>query len=210
MSSQEHEQLDDGQRKPSTPDQETMDDPPMSVLNPHPVRLDGPSLLHDLVGLDADPNALAIDFLDVKGARRNLTYRELDVYSDRLSRRLRRLQGQRAVDDNESFIIPVLMAQCPELYITILAILKAGGAFCPLPIDVPEERLRFILKDVSARNLVTSPSLSARLPDIRPITTIEIDENALNGGDNGSPSANTIAPTNPAYIMYGLHSNICD
>lgn len=47
-------------------------------------------------------------------------------------------------------VIPIFMAPCPELYLTILAILKSGNAFCPLPIDAPRQRLIDILEDINS------------------------------------------------------------
>ncbi|KAM0279736.1 hypothetical protein ACHAQH_004427 [Verticillium albo-atrum] len=46
----------------------------------------------------------------------------------------------------------------------MLAILKAGGAFCPLNLDAPPERIKFILKDVNARVVLSTPDLASKIP----------------------------------------------
>lgn len=176
-------------------------EPPLSILNPGPIKVEGPSQLHDLIGRSAHTNATAVEFLDAYGIRSTLSYGQLEHRSNVLSRKILRLHGKNDVDAGTPFVVPVLVAQCPDLYITLLAILKAGAAFCPLPLDVPEARLRFILQDVSASLLVTSAALKARLPDIHPITTLVIEEET-HDTENDASLVSIVSTPPLAYIMY--------
>jgi len=172
----------------------------MSVLNAHPQKLPGPSLLHHLVRDDVGDDRLALEYLDENGERHCTTYRQLHSNSDVLASRLRSLRDHRRHLPTDQFIVPIFIGQCPELYVSQLAILKAGGAFCPITLDVPEERLRFILGDVSATVLVTTSKLSERLPQLDNVAVVLADESLTD--QVCDPIMINIEPTMPAYVMY--------
>lgn len=172
----------------------------MSILNPRPQKLSGPTRLHHLVRDDISDDTPALDYLDDNGERHYTTYRELHSASDVLARRLRKLQDHSGHLQTERFIVPIFIGQCPELYITQLAVLKAGGAFCPITLDVPEERLRFILEDTSATVLVTTSKLSERLPQLDHVSVVLADESLED--QVCDPIAVSIESTMPAYVMY--------
>lgn len=168
----------------------------LSILNEEPVLLEGPDLLHHLV---APPStATAIDFLEHKSKWRKFSYKTLHSLSDTLAQKitesLQRLE-------NASAVIPVLLPQCPELYIVLLAILKAGKAFCPLNLDTPAERLDFILNDISADLLITD-SLHGQASHLtRNITTLYVDQDALQGGGHLIPQSK-VSTNSIAYVLY--------
>lgn len=170
----------------------------LSILNPQPQKLPGPTLLHELVQQRSANDGPALDFFGSDGSRKTISYIELHQKSDALARHLlsRRLSSSSV---SEAFIVPVFIAQCPSLYIAQLAILKAGGAFCPIVLDVPEERLRFILKDVSASILVTTAALQNQLPSLSGITIIAADAE-FQHHEIHLPDA--IQTADPAYVMY--------
>jgi amino acid adenylation domain-containing protein len=172
----------------------------MSVLNAHPQKLPGPSLLHHLVRDDYGDDKPALEYLDESGERHCTTYRQLHSKSDVLASRLRSLRDHSRNSPTDQFIVPVFVGQCPELYVAQLAILKAGGAFCPVTLDVPEERLRFILGDVSATVLVTTSKLSDRLPQLENVLVVLADESLTD--QVCVPITINIEPTTPAYVMY--------
>lgn len=172
----------------------------MSILNPHPQRCSGPALLHQLVKRDVTDTIPALDYQDETGKRHSITYSDLHEKSDTLANHLHDLRTSSALPVSGRFIVPVFIGQCPELYLTQLAILKAGGAFCPLTLDVPEERLRFILKDTSACVLITTSELKDRLPHLEDVSVVTADEIVQRGACQ-SPDVE-IEPTMPAYVMY--------
>ncbi|KAF1921201.1 hypothetical protein BDU57DRAFT_41201 [Ampelomyces quisqualis] len=145
----------------------------LSIINPHPQLIKGPDLLHHLV---APPStATAIDFLEDGSNRRKVSYKTLHALSDSLAQNISSVLEKL---EHASSIIPVLLPQSPELYIVLLAILKAGKAFCPLSLDAPAERLDFILNDISADLLITNSEFSNLLdgrpsvPNLRLLLTI--------------------------------------
>ena len=91
------------------------------------------------------PNRPALDFLDAfPSNHRVYTYRELNVVAEKLASELRAVYG------TQFGVVPVYMSTSAELYISYLAVLKAGLAFSPLPTDAPQQRLEDILGDIGA------------------------------------------------------------
>ncbi|KAK3948700.1 hypothetical protein QBC32DRAFT_380334 [Pseudoneurospora amorphoporcata] len=175
----------------------------LSIANHPPTRLPGPSLLHHLVqhGSETRDNHVpAVDYLAPDGSRISLSYHELHRRSDALAARISSLAGP-VTDDNTQLIVPVLIPQCPDLYITLLAILKAGGAFCPLNLDIPLERAKFILNQVSAALIITTPELAEKVPEN------ETGKQLLILTKDVFTSTETVqhrrpTPNNLAYVMY--------
>ncbi|RYP18501.1 hypothetical protein DL765_003876 [Monosporascus sp. GIB2] len=137
----------------------------LSILNPSPIRLPGTVFLHEVVSRSDKSGNSAIEFLSKTGQRGAISYPELHAASDALAFRIAEaLRSLSTENTHERLIIPVLIPQSPELYIALLAILKVGGAFCPLNFDAPKERIKFILKDVEAKVVLVSSSLSSNIP----------------------------------------------
>lgn len=142
----------------------------LSILNPDPQVLSGPELLHELLADHANSNAIAIDYESSDGHRQQVSYAELHARSDALAFRI---TGFR---QSSRFIVPLYIPQSPELYIAELAVLKAGAAFCPVALDMPDDRLRFILTDVDATILLTTTSVNTRLPSLDGVEILKIDD----------------------------------
>jgi non-ribosomal peptide synthetase component F len=157
----------------------------MSVLNPKPQRLPGPSLLHHLVKTDVSDDTPALDYQDDTGERHYTSYRQFHDDSDRLASHLNNLREQSGRSQAERFIVPIFIGQCPVLYMTL---------------DVPEERLRFILQDTSAALLLTTSELSVRLPQLDNVSVVLADE--IPDGQVRRSFVVNVEPSMPAYVMY--------
>ncbi|KAI9659863.1 MAG: NRPS [Bathelium mastoideum] len=173
--------------------------PALSILNSNPRRARGPELLHRLVKWHQPTHNLAIDFLSRDGNHQSLTWDQLDNASSVLSREIYSQLSGRPRKDNRTSVVPILIPQSPEFYVAQLAILKAGCAFCPLDLDAPEERIRFILQDVSAVSIVTVGNFRDRL---RGLTDINIIEAKLHCETPTAFQDVDIDPAGTAYIMY--------
>ncbi|KAL2264496.1 hypothetical protein VTJ83DRAFT_7006 [Remersonia thermophila] len=170
----------------------------MSIVNHPPTRLPGPRLLHHLVQQHSEDGQPAIDFLALDESRASLTYRELHDASDALASRIACRTSQRRKDGN--LVVPVLIPQSPELYIALLAILKAGGAFCPMNLDVPPERAKFILGDVAAELVITTSELAPKLPEGGHSVLI-VDDKPSESSPVGTPYRQATS-ADLAYVMY--------
>lgn len=169
----------------------------LSIWNATPKTFDGPELLHELVPQTS--KAPAIDFLEHGIKRRKFSYNQLHTLSNILAQKITELSARL---ENASAIIPVLLPQCPELYIVLLAILKAGKAFCPLNLDTPDERLKFILSDISADLIITNTAHSDRLHSVHEVRTICVDRELQKGNDTSTLALPHVDTTNLAYVLY--------
>lgn len=96
----------------------------------------------------AYPNAIALIFHD-----HPITYKQLDLWSDTVALELIKKgfgNGQR---------IGVWLPRGVELHVAILGILKAGAAYVPMDIELPQERVITVLTECAAIACFTNASL---------------------------------------------------
>jgi non-ribosomal peptide synthetase component F len=177
----------------------TMELTGLSIINAQPSRQPGPHLLHQLVKPPSQQTAL-----DHMGSsqRAAFTYYQLHEAATSLAHRIANASG----NAQGQFVVPVLIHQSPSLYISLLAILKAGGAFCPLNVDAPPERVKFILGDVAATVVLVSRELVSAIPDGISGTVIIVDEEGAKSPTLQSLSTEVTTrvpkPEDLAYVMY--------
>src|SRR3569833_146979 len=180
-----------------------MDAAALSILNPEPSRLPGPALLHDLVRKSPAGEGPALDCIDGHGSRVALSYEQLHHASDALASEI----ASRTSESPEPrpFVVPVLIPQCPVLYVSLLAILKAGGAFCPLYLDAPSERIRSILSDTTATSALATRELAHKFEGIDGVEVVVVGDDRPR--EAHADGATRVAPKDPepghlAYVMY--------
>jgi len=98
----------------------------------------------------------APDSWAVVSSGRCLSYAELDLESNRLAHLLIQL-GTRPAD-----IVAVLLGPGPELYTSILGILKACAAYLPLDVRDPEYRASLMLRTANCRTVITIAQFADR------------------------------------------------
>lgn len=166
-----------------------------------------------ITGFNADrvtipPEATLLDLFDAQRQRRSdatalifdestLTYAQLDARANQLARHLR----ERGVAPGS--VVGVCLDRSAELVISILAVLKTGGAYLPLDPFYPAERLAFMLGDAGAAALVTHHGLLPELQalDSRAVVLVDADASAIAAQDTAAPKP-AIAPDSPAYVIY--------
>ncbi|KAF7947441.1 hypothetical protein EAE96_008529 [Botrytis aclada] len=176
-------------------------DTKISSLNDPPRLLPGPQLLHDLIRWDEYENFCAIDFTS-HNRRERYRYRDIQACVTALVTRIQStIEGYQT--SQQQHIVPILLPQCPGLYISQLAILKSGGGFCPINLDAPRDRIRFVVEDVSASIIITTPEFRDSVSwengpkvivvDEFPIVPTELEE----ANKSREPTNNDLA-----YVMY--------
>ncbi len=155
--------------------------------------------LHELFSLQArrTPGALAL----AAGDTERLTFAALDAAAERLAARLRILGVGPEV------VVALYLERTVVLGVAVLAVLKAGGAFLPIDLANPRERLAWVLQDARPLVVLTVSGLASRLPDP--------DEAESAGGPlvicldlPAEPEAGalwrepTMTPDNLAYVIY--------
>ena len=149
------------------------------------------------------PDAVAVVF-----EGRELTYVELDVWSNRLAR----LLVGRGVGPES--LVGVLLDRCVELVVALVAVLKAGGAYVPVDPDYPVGRVRGMLADAGPVVVLSSGVVVERVgagrdglvgsdwvvlddPGVRAVVA-GLDGGAVTDADRRVP----LLPDHPAYVIY--------
>ncbi|RDW69425.1 hypothetical protein BP6252_08445 [Coleophoma cylindrospora] len=147
-----------------------------SILNDPPQVLEGPRLLHKLIRWDQSPSDCALDFT-IHDQRQKYSYQEIASCTASLSARIQdALQLNRDQSDHPQHVVPLLLPQAPCLYIAELAILESGGAFCPINLDAPKERIKFVVGDVQATLILTTAEFKDIVTWENGPTVILVDE----------------------------------
>ena len=97
-----------------------------------------------------------------------LTYKQLNTKSNQLAHYL----IEQGVEPDS--LIAIYVDRSLDMMIGLLAILKAGGAYVPIDPSYPEDRIKHMLEDSSAKLLLTQAHLEAMLPKTKS-QTITID-----------------------------------
>ncbi|MGW3269817.1 non-ribosomal peptide synthetase, partial [Streptomyces sp. NPDC001056] len=117
------------------------------------------------------PTATAVVFEDTE-----ISYEELNARANRLAHHL--IDRGVGAEDFVALALP----RSIDLVVAVLAVLKAGGAYLPIDLDHPQDRINDVIDD--ARPVLTLHEL----PDL---TTYPVTD----------PETST-APANPAYVIY--------
>ncbi|MEY9855931.1 amino acid adenylation domain-containing protein [Catenulispora sp. GAS73] len=139
------------------------------------------------------PDAIAI----VCGSDR-LTYAELNRRANRLARHLRSLGV------GPERLVGVALPRGVNLLVALFAVLKAGGAYLPIDLAYPAERIGFMVHDAAPVCVVTTAGAADSLPlDTR---WVVVDDPTTAGGVAREPGGNlaevAVDPRNPAYVIY--------
>ncbi|WP_262892385.1 non-ribosomal peptide synthetase [Pedobacter roseus] len=84
-----------------------------------------------------------------------LSYSELNMLSNRLAHYLREVHGIGAGD-----LVGILQDRSDLLIVSILGVLKSGGAYVPIDPDYPRDRIDYMLKDSGCRAVLDSDEIS--------------------------------------------------
>jgi amino acid adenylation domain-containing protein len=123
-----------------------------------------------------------------------LSYRELDLRSNRIARRL---QALGVVPDTR---VALYLERSPDLIVALLGILKAGGAYLPIEPSYGEGRIRFLLQDAGAGLLVTRTALLADLP---PFEGTVLDTAASDlAAESDAQVTSGVTVEHLAYVLY--------
>ena len=98
-----------------------------------------------------------------------LSYAELNERANRLAHALR------AKGVGPGTTVAILLDRSLELIVSVLAVMKSGGAYLPLNPDHPTERLNFQLQDAAASLVLTDAALAEQAGQLSG-TPIRVDE----------------------------------
>lgn len=138
-----------------------------------------------------NPDAIAVVFAD-----HNLTYTELNAKSNQLAHYLRS-NGVGA-----DVLVGICVERSAEMIVGLLAILKSGGAYVPLDPAYPQERLDFMISDISPPLLLTQACLLPKLTyDSAKILCLDTQWAEVAYAATTNPET-SLTPENLAYCIY--------
>ncbi len=152
-----HEQRD----APAQSFGKSLNDPAERSVSASPVsrlpKLNRDELLHEILESRARAFARGIALVF---ANTSITYGELNAKANQVAHHLR------ALGVGAGSFVAIELPRSIDLYIGILAILKAGAAYVPLDTSWAPERISYILSDLQVHTLVTTSELLSKLGKI--------------------------------------------
>ncbi|MBR8842985.1 non-ribosomal peptide synthetase, partial [Pseudoalteromonas sp. JC3] len=151
--------------------------------------------LHELFErqVERQPEALAIT-----SAGRSLSYAQLNARANAMAWYLIE-QYQLTPEQTVAICLP----RSELLLVSVLAVLKAGGAYLTIDPSYPDGRVSYILNDSEASLLLTSSELEKRLVELRgTFSCVMADISLTNYSQDNPPSPILNSDVASAYIVY--------
>ncbi|HEX7335013.1 MAG TPA: amino acid adenylation domain-containing protein [Pyrinomonadaceae bacterium] len=126
-----------------------------------------------------------------------ITYRELDRRSNQLGRYLR------SKDVSAETLVGVCLDRSPELFSSILGIVKAGGVYVPLDPTYPADRLAGMIDDARMSLLLTQQQFLDRLPSTAAeVICLDTVRERLERENDAPLDSDYAGGDQPLYIIY--------
>lgn len=124
-----------------------------------------------------------------------LTYQELNRRANQLGHRLREL----GVKPNT--LVAIVMEKGWEQVVSVLGVIKAGGAYIPVEANFPKERQHSLIEDSEARVILTQSWINEKLEWPQGVRRICVDRDDLSGLAESSPEP-VQQQEDLAYVLY--------
>ncbi len=139
----------------------------------------------------ATPDAIAAVF-----ESQELSYAELDRRANQLANHLQKLGVQPGV------LVGIVVERSLDMIISLLGVLKAGGAYIPMDPTYPLERIQFVLGDAEVPILLTQERLAPNVPSSL-ARTIYLDADwSFIERESGDAPQTSITSEELAYVIY--------
>ena len=150
--------------------------------------------IHDLIAEAAAQNAEAPAAIDADGT---LTYAELIVRANRLANHLV-AQGV-----GPGVRVGICLERSTEMFVAIVGVLTAGGAYVPIDPSYPSERRAFMARDSKVPVVVTRSEQTAEDADFGGAQVLRLDTeaDAIASAGDGRPQSG-VGPDDLAYVIY--------
>jgi amino acid adenylation domain-containing protein len=151
-------------------------------------------LLHNLFESQAGRTPRGVALVAERG---EVSYGELDVRADALSRFLR----SRGVGPES--LVCLYFERGAEMVVAMLGTLKAGAAYVPLDPEYPAAHLEDVLGDSGAEVVLTTADLEAGLPGGESLRVVRLDADwdEIAAAPERTPTVPP-HPDHPAYVLY--------
>ncbi|WP_187355522.1 non-ribosomal peptide synthetase [Paenibacillus tengchongensis] len=139
--------------------------------------------------------------------KQSLTYKELNEKSNQIAHMLR----EKGVSKDK--LVGILLERSIDMLVSIIGVLKAGGAYIPMDLDYPSERIRTVLAD-SGAGIVLTKSQTVNHPasfydELASGTNVEhiIDLDHFNNASDRYSTENIEFINNPSDMCYVIYTS---
>lgn len=138
------------------------------------------------------------DKVAIKFNKEEITYNDLNKKANKLARYL----IQKGVKKGDT--IGVMIDKSSEYMIALIGILKSGAVYMPISNDMPDERIRYVLGDTSAKLLITTEKFDKKSIKFNKIYISIYDEKSdyRDITDDTNLNLEDISSKDKAYVMY--------
>ncbi|MEU5646727.1 amino acid adenylation domain-containing protein [Streptomyces milbemycinicus] len=147
------------------------------------------------------PGALAVESAD-----NSWTYEQLNARANQIAHWLigRGIGPER--------LVAVAMPRSAQQIAVALGILKAGAAYLPWDLDHPQERIAYMAADAAPAAVLTTQSMSGKLPDEPATDVVVVDAPATaavwwQAPQSDPGDAERVAPLSPAHAAYVIYTS---
>ncbi|WP_170322994.1 non-ribosomal peptide synthetase, partial [Acrocarpospora macrocephala] len=123
-----------------------------------------------------------------------LSYAQLDARTDQLARHLI------ANGIGPEQVVAMALPRSVEMVVAIVATLKAGGAYLPIDLAYPAERISYMLADAGPALVLTTSETAAELPGHHRMMLLDSPDTCSRVTDKSRWTPPH--PANPAYVIY--------
>ena len=142
--------------------------------------------------VDETPSATAVVFAD-----ESLTYTELNQRANKVANYL----AKKGISPGD--IVPICIERSINMIVGLLGILKAGAGYAPIDPEYPEDRINYMIRDISAAAILTSEQSKNKITDNENTNLISLDGDALMIEKESSSNPGFKQDTNAiAYLLY--------
>ncbi|MCU7520951.1 MAG: amino acid adenylation domain-containing protein [Ignavibacteria bacterium] len=124
-----------------------------------------------------------------------ISYRELDEKADRLAHNL--ISNGLVLED----IVAIVSERSVDMIVSIMAVLRSGGAFLPIDPSYPVDRISYMIEDSDVKLILTQKHLLDKIPvTSKKVILMDSEEELYSSGGNHTEVK--IHPENLAYVIY--------
>ena len=173
----------------------------LSIVNATPCTPDMPLSLAASVEFMATnhPDQIAVEFVTINSSghyeTETASYKKLNERANQIAHFLR---SQGLQPDQ---LVAICIEKSIALYVSILAVIKAGAGYLPVTPDTPVERIQTIIKDASVKICLTAASTTAYLEHKIEAKILDVDNVATTSLSTSNPSV-VSTPENLAYAVF--------
>ena len=118
--------------------------------------------------VEKTPDNIAVVFKN-----QQLTYKELNEKVNSLAHYLRENENI-----NRNDIVGIMLPRSLEMIISILAVLKTGGAYVPIDPEYPQDRIKYMLENSNSKLLLTTENLKNTV-NYENIKCVDLNNNSI-------------------------------